>query len=149
ATHAFQLKSSKTYARYSTGSKEWDGGFGRKVLGETWVNHHGAHGKESTRGLIAPGMMDHPILRGIHDGDIWGPTDVYTVKLPLPGDSQPLVLGQVLENMKPTDKPVAGKKNDPMMPVAWIKTFMGAQGKSARVFTTTMGASQDLESEGL
>jgi hypothetical protein len=147
ATHAF--KGSKGFGRYSTGSKEWNGGFGRQVLGETWVNHHGAHGKESTRGLIAPGMADHPILRGIKDGDIWGPTDVYTVKLPLPGDCKPLVLGQVLEGMKPTDKPVAGKKNDPMMPVAWIKTFTGAEKKTARVFTTTMGASQDLESEGL
>jgi hypothetical protein len=67
----------------------------------------------------------------------------------LPGDCQPLVLGQVLEGMKPTDKPLAGAKNDPMMPVAWIKTFTGAEKKTARVFTTTMGASQDLQSEGL
>ena len=51
--------------------------------------------------------------------------------------------------MKPDDKPVAGKKNDPMMPVAWIKTFTAPAGKTARVFTTTMGASQDLSSEGL
>src|SRR5439155_16227354 len=91
----------------------------------------------------------HPILRGIGSGDVWGPTDVYEVKLPLPGDSKPLVLGQVLEGMKPDDKPVEGKKNDPMMPVAWTKTYNGKDGKAGRVFTTTMGASQDLESEGL
>ena len=36
-----------------------------------------------------------------------------------------------------------------MMPVAWIKTYTGEQGKTARVFTTTMGAATDLESEGL
>jgi type 1 glutamine amidotransferase len=151
ATHAFNLKGSKTYARYTSNSREpgWEGGFGRQILGETWVNHHGQHGKQSTRGVIAPGMEEHPILRGIKDGDIWGPTDVYTVRLPLPGDSKPLVLGQVLEGMKPTDKPVADKKNDPMMPIAWTKTYTGAQGKTGRVFTTTMGASQDLESEGL
>jgi len=147
ATHAF--KGSRSYGRYTTGSKEWNGGFGRQVLGETWVDHHGRHGKESTRGLLAPGMENHPVVRGIHDGDIWGPTDVYKVKLPLPGDCKPLVLGQVLEGMKPTDKPLAGPKNDPMMPVAWIKTFTGAEKKTARVFTTTMGASQDLQSEGL
>ena len=51
--------------------------------------------------------------------------------------------------MKPTDKPVEGKKNDPLMPVAWTKSYKSAAGKSARVFATTMGASQDLESEGL
>ena len=148
ATHAFNLKPGKTYARYSWTSKEWDGGFGRQVLGETWIAHHGDHGKQSTRGIIAPGAKGHPILRGIQDGDIWGPTDVYRVRLPLPGDSKPLVLGQVLEGMSPTDKPVTGPKNDPMMPVAWVKTFTGKSGKPARIFTTTMGASQDLVSEG-
>jgi hypothetical protein len=51
--------------------------------------------------------------------------------------------------MHPTDKPVAGPQNEPMMPVAWIKTFNAPSGKVARVFTTTMGASQDLLSEGL
>jgi hypothetical protein len=35
-----------------------------------------------------------------------------------------------------------------MMPVAWTKTFTGKAGKPARVFATTMGASQDLLSEG-
>jgi type 1 glutamine amidotransferase len=149
ATHAFNLKS-KTYARYSWQSKEWDGGgFGRRILGETWVSHHGHHGKESTRGVIALGQEKHPILRGIKDGAIWGPTDVYGVNLPLPGDSKPLVLGQVLEGMKATDKPVSGKKNAPLMPIAWIKTYQSESGKTGRVFTTTMGASQDLESEGL
>ena len=71
------------------------------MLGETWINHHGHHGKQSTRGIIAPGAQEHPILRGIKDGDIWGPTDVYRVRLPLPGDSKPLVLGQVLKGMTP------------------------------------------------
>jgi hypothetical protein len=50
--------------------------------------------------------------------------------------------------MKPTDGPVAGKKNEPMMPLAWIKTWTGAEGKASKVFTTTMGSAQDLESEG-
>jgi type 1 glutamine amidotransferase len=146
ATHAFNLKS-KTYAKYSWNSKAWDGGFGRRVLGDTWVNHHGQHGKESTRGIIAPGARDHPILRGINDGDIWGPTDVYEVHVP--ADCMRLVLGQVLAGMKPSDEPVSGKKNQPMMPVAWCKTYVTEQGKKARVFATTMGAATDLESEGL
>jgi hypothetical protein len=149
ATHAFDLKTSKTYARYTWDSKDWDGGFGRQVLGETWVSHHGDHGKQSTRGVLTKEQANHPILRGLKDGDIWGPTDVYGVRLPLPGDSKPLVLGQVLEGMQPADKPVTGPRNDPMMPIAWVKTYTGAAGKAARVFTTTMGASQDLQSEGL
>jgi hypothetical protein len=149
ATHAFNIKPGNAYSRYSYNSKEWPGGFGRQVLGETWVSHHGQHGKQSTRGVLARDNEKHPVVRGIKDGDIWGPTDVYGVHLPLPGDSKPLVLGEVLEGMKPFDKPMAGKQNDPMMPVAWVKTYAPSVGKTARVFTTTMGASQDLLSEGL
>ena len=148
ATHAFAQKS-KTYAKYHWQDKETNGGFGRWALGETWISHHGDHGKQSTRGIITKGHENHPIVRGLKDGDIWGPTDVYGVRLPLPDDSNELVLGQVLEGMKPTDKPVTGKKNDPMMPIAWTKGYKTENGKTGRAFTTTMGASQDLESEGL
>ena len=147
ATHAFQITKSKTFARYDWRSKEWDGGFGRQVLGETWINHHGEHARESTRGVIAKGMEGNPIVRGVED--LWGPTDVYEVRLPLPGDSKPVIMGQVLEGMSPKDKPLAGKKNDPMMPVAWTKTYTGAKGKTARVFASTFCCAQDLECEGL
>jgi type 1 glutamine amidotransferase len=139
ATHAFDLKTSATYRRYSWNSKEWDGGFGRQVLGETWIAHHGKHGVQSTRGIIVTGQEKHPILRGIPSGTIWVPTDVYKVRLPLPDGTQPLVLGEVLEGMNPSDAPVAGKQNDPMLPVAWTRTYT-----SARIFTTTMGSAQDL-----
>lgn len=148
ATHAFRYRegSASRFRHYDFRSQTWEGGFGRQVLGETWISHHGRHGVQSTRGVIVDAMRDHPAVRGCED--IWGPSDVYTVRLPLPGDSQPLVLGQVLEGMKPSDKPAAGA-NDPMMPVAWIRTFTGRSGKPARVFTTTMGAAVDLENEGL
>ncbi len=149
ATHAFAFKKGATYARYSWDSKEWDGGFGRQILGETWISHHGQHGKQSTRGIIAPEGKEHPILRGIKDGDIWGPTDVYRIRLPLPHGIQPLVLGQVLQGMKSTDEPVSGAVNSPMMPIAWIKSSKGEKAQPGRVFTTTMGASQDFQSQGL
>src|SRR5262245_36516581 len=100
ATHAFNLKKDSPYfAKYHWSNK--DGGWGRKVLGETWVSHHGAHGSQATRGIIAKGQENHPILKGIKDGDVFGPSDVYGVNVPLPGDSQPLVLGQVVAGMKP------------------------------------------------
>jgi hypothetical protein len=148
ATHAFDLKSSGNYRRYSWNSKEWDGGFGRQVLGETWIAHHGRHGLQSTRGIVVKGQERHPILRGIQSGAIWVPTDVYRVRLPLLDGAQPLVLGEVLEGMNSADAPASGQQNDPMMPVAWTRTFTGAQAKPARVFTTTMGSAQDLLSEG-
>lgn len=148
ATHAFNLrKESPFFTKYQWNNKE--GGFGRKVLGETWISHHGGHGTQATRGVIAEGQENHPIVKGLKAGDIFGPTDVYGVRLPLPGDSLPIVLGQVLTGMKATDPPLQGSKNEPMMPIAWTRTYKGEAGKTARVFTTTMGASQDLASEGL
>ena len=150
------------YADGYTGPRPgWDGGFGRAVLGERWIAHHGHHKHESTRGVIAPGASAHPIARGIGSGDIWGPSDVYRVRLPLPGDARPLVLGQVLQRrgeldeedpffgMRPDDGPPVADKNDPMMPIAWSKTYQIPDGRLGKVFATTLGASTDLVSEGV
>jgi trehalose utilization protein len=146
ATHAFEIEKGKRYARYSWSSKEagWEGGFGRRVLGETWIAHHGEHGKQSTRGRIVPEQKANPILRGIGDGEIWVPTDVYEVRLPLPAGCVPLVSGEVLTGMSQTDAAVQGKANEPMLPVAWTNTYNGA-----RVFTATMGSAEDFSSEAL
>lgn len=149
STHAFAYNRDKQspYAKYDfRGNSEWPGGFGQQVLGETWINHHGHHAVESTRGIINEPQKDHPILRGVTD--IWGPTDVYGLRN-YPDDATTLVFGQVLSGMNPTDGPVAGPKNDPMMPVAWTRLHRNEAGKTNRIFTTTMGASTDLESAGL
>ena len=144
ATHAFNYRKHRDspYAKYSAQNREFKGGYGRQVLGETWINHYGRHQRESTRGLIAKGMENHPIVKGAED--IWGPTNVYEIKT-LSGDSKPLIMGQVLVGMDPKDKPNTKKK---LMPVAWTKTYTGEKGKTARVFTTTMGSGYDLKSEG-
>ena len=147
ATHAFELKTSPTYARYTWNNP--DGGFGRLVLGETWINHHGEHGKQSTLGVIDPNAAQHPILRGIHAGDLWSPSDVYEVRLPLPGDSRVLVRGEVLAGMHPSDPAAPGPVNDPMMPVVWVKSYTGSEGRTSRVFVTTMGTSEDFLREGM
>ena len=147
ATHAFNI-SGGAYKKYSWGNKDkdYDGGFGRQVLGETWVAHHGSHGKEGTRGIVTNGEDSNPILKGIDVGSIFGTTDVYTAKPA--GDSKVLVFGEVTETLKPDSKAVAGKKNDPMMPVAWTKTYKTESGKTAKIFTTTMGCADDLSHEG-
>lgn len=148
STHAFKYEVNKAspYAKYDWHSTVWPGGFGRQVLGETWVAHHGNHGRESTRGVIHEAFKGHPILRGV--ADLWGPTDVYAITQ-LPADAQVLVWGQVLAGMKPEDPPVAGPKNSPMMPLVWIRNYTGENGRTAKVLTTTMGAAVDLENEGL
>ena len=166
ATHAFAYppNSESRFAKYSWNNKDaaYEGGFGRQILGETWVSHWGWHGKQATRGLIASTAKKHPILKGIKDGDIFGPTDVYEVRLPQPTGYEPLIMGQVLKSMNTQDEPSGtetdpktGKvrdRNQPMMPVAWVKTYKSASGKEGRVFTTTMGGAmsgaRDWDSEG-
>ncbi len=164
ATHAFKFDKPGAYQNYSFNSNDpaFKNGFGKQVLGETWVNHHGGHGSQSTLGLLATEAAGNPILRGIKDGDIWGSTDVYAVNLPIAG-ATPLIMGQVLSGMKPSDPPAPGTedpvtkkmsgKNFPMMPVAWTRSYTGPSGKAARVFNTTMGGamsgSHDWDSAGL
>ncbi|WP_299549511.1 ThuA domain-containing protein [Seonamhaeicola sp.] len=102
ATHAFNFEdggipsSYKHYGNFYETEGAWKGGFGRLVLGEKWISHHGVHRHQSTKGIAAPEAQNHPILNGIADGEIWGPSDVYGVRLPLPGDSKPIVLGQAI-----------------------------------------------------
>lgn len=148
STHAFAYSRNKQspYAKFDWQNKEWPGGFGQQVLGETWVNHHGDHGKESTRGIINDEFKSHPILRGVTD--IWGPSDVYGV-IHLPASASVLVRGQVLSGMQPGDPPLAGPKNHPMMPLVWLPQYTSESGKTNRILASTMGAATDLESAGL
>ena len=180
ATHAFKfdidaVKSS--YAHYGNSyeaNNVWKGGFGKLILGEKWIAHHGAHGRQSTLGIVPEVYRDHPVFKGILPGTIWGATDVYAVRLPMSEDVVPLLLGQVTERKGPYDKldPFFGMRpsdsepativkrknekgdtlsidlNEPMMPIAWIKNYQIPKGKKGKVFATTMGASTDLVAEG-
>ncbi|MGL4419425.1 MAG: ThuA domain-containing protein [Gemmataceae bacterium] len=143
STHAFANPKSEKYAKYHWQSKVpgWEGGFGRTILGETWVAHHGHHGKEGTRGILNPDKANHPILRGIANGDVYGTSDVYTA-MP-PADCNILINGEVTESFAFDAKATAGEKNKPMMPISWTRTV-----NNARIFTTTMGASEDFSYEG-
>ncbi len=166
STHAFNMDKNSSYAHYGNyynGEKEaWKDGFGRLVLGEHWISHHGQHKVQSARGIFAEGAEQSPILRGINSGDIWGPSDVYGVRMPLPGDSKPLVLGQVVnrENnspdqedvfygMRESDSTPDNSKNDPMMPIVWTKSYQHPEGQTGQALVTTMGASTDIVNTAL
>jgi type 1 glutamine amidotransferase len=143
ATHAFQIKRTDAkFAKYHWQNKgEYVGGFGRQVLGETWVSHYGTNHKQSSRLVLEPSQASHPILRGVKD--VWVQSGGYTAD-PL----QPSVIlarGQILNGMTPDSPPAPDKQ---VMPVAWARTYTGASGKAGRVFTTTHGASEDLLNEG-
>lgn len=143
STHAFNFRKHKTYAKWSfRAGGDTAGGYGRQVFGETWAGHYGRHNRESTRGVIAKGAENDPIVKGCED--IWGPSDVYGIRT-LHGKCKPLIMGLVLSGMKPKDEPNPKKKP---VPIAWTKTYTGETGKAAKVFATTMGHGGDLKSEG-
>ncbi len=172
ATHAFMFKEGSDsnyqhYGNYYNGDKtEWKDGFGRFVLGENWVAHHGHHKHQSQKGMVFEEARPHPIMNGIKDGDIWGASDVYEVRLPLPGDAQPLVYGLVMNRagdyneediffgMQPSDSEIA-KVNDQekqvnqvKMPIAWTKSYQLPSGQPGKAFTSTVGAANDFLIEG-
>lgn len=132
------------------------GGFGKRVLGETWLTHWGRHKVEATRGVIEESQKRNPLLRGITS--IFGDTDVYEAYPP--SDATVLVRGLVLNGMTPDSTPADYRKqrstdkqeqgvNDPPMAVAWTRLHKNDNGTTNRILTTTMGSATDLESEGL
>jgi hypothetical protein len=143
ATHAFQiLRKDAKFLKYTwKHGAEYPGGFGRQILGETWVSHYGKNHAQSSKLLLQADQATHPILRGVKD--VWVQSGGYTAA-PIEG-SQILAMGQILDGMTPDSPPAAGKE---LMPVAWYRTYTTPSGKSGRVFTTTHGASEDLLNEG-
>lgn len=145
ATHSFNYTRNKQspYAKFDFGSKEWPGGFGQQLLGETWISHHGNHKSESARGVIEGVNLDHPILKGVKD--IWGPSDVYGIKH-LPRGATVLVHGLTLKGMQPDSLPNYEKS---LMPMIWLKDYQLDGGRQGMGLTATIGAAVDLESEDL
>ena len=154
STHAFNaIAKDSPFASWNHNNL---GGFGKRVLGETWVTHWGKHKVEATRGTIEPAERNNPLLRGITD--LFGDTDVYEAYPP--ADATILVRGIVLQTLAPDSAPAVYRKpratdkqeqgvNDPPMPVVWTRLHKNESGTTNRILTTTMGSATDLENEGL
>lgn len=139
ATHAFQGKGTFGSLPY--------GDFGLKVLGETWVSHHGNHKQQGARGVIEAAHAEHPILRGVKD--VFAPSDVYGVTHLTDADKI-LMRGAVTESLDPKSANIAGDKNSPMQPFAWVHEYTRPNGEGkGKSFCTTGGASVDLVNEDL
>ncbi len=140
ATHAFTGPA-------ATGDFKWSE-FGIKILGEKWVSHHGNHKVEGTRSMIEAANAKHEVLNGV--GEIFGPSDVYGVANLDPNAATILLRGIVTETLDPASKAVAGKKNEPMMPLAWLREYTAPNGTTkGKAFCTTMGSSTDFADEDL
>ena len=147
-THAFnKLQGKYAYYNFNSRNKEYDWGFGRQILGETWrpqegAGHYGRNHQFSTRMFVVPEQKDHPVVRGVKDMHTLA--GAYSA-VPIKGS---VILGknQVLDSMKPDGKPV---ENKPPSPSIWVREYQSASGKKGRVFCSTQGASEDIISEGV
>lgn len=153
STHIFNFPKESPWAKWSWNHE--NGGFGKEVLGETWISHWGKHKLEATRGVVEVGQEENPILNGV--ADIFGDSDVYEAAPP--EDATVLLRGVVLKGMEKDGEPADYSKkradgeeqkiNEPAMPVAWTREVKNDAGTTNKVFTTTMGAATDLRDEGL
>jgi hypothetical protein len=154
STHAFSgIPKDSPFVAYNWNNQ---GGFGKNVLGETWVSHWGNHKGEATRTAVEAGAENLAILNGV--GAIFGDTDVYEAYPP--ADAVVLLRGQVLKGMgkddplsertkkRATDKQEQGI-NSPAMAVAWTRLVPNAGGTKNHVLTTTMASASDLVDESL
>lgn len=153
STHAFNgYPKDSPFASWNFNN---NGGWGRKVLGETWVSHWGNHKKEATKGIIEAANASQAVLRGV--SDLFANTDVYEAAPP--ADATILVRGQILQGMTPDTAPASYRKataakmeqdvNSPMMPVAWLRVVKNDAGTENKILASTMGAATDLANEGL
>jgi hypothetical protein len=154
STHAFNgFAADSPWAKWNYNNK---GGFGKQVLGETWLTHWGRHKIEATRTVTEASATGTPLLRGV--GTIFADTDVYEAYPP--ADATILMRGLVLQGMAADSAVATYEKarqpdkmrqgvNDPPMAVVWTRTNTNENGRTNRILTTTLGSATDFEDEGL
>ncbi|MFT4549905.1 MAG: hypothetical protein ACI8XO_004440 [Verrucomicrobiales bacterium] len=140
SSHAFKIPKGSTYYKYDFRypGDEFKNGFGEQILGNTWVGHYGRNHQQGTRIQILPEQKSHAILRGVKDGAFTHaggyngiPADDFTVLT----NSQPLV--SMEKDAKPDEK-------KPPVASTWTRHYKSKDGKPARVFHSTQGASEDI-----
>ncbi|MCH2115365.1 MAG: ThuA domain-containing protein [Pirellulales bacterium] len=143
ATHGFSIPRDSPFAKYGEtyDGEDYLGGFGRQILGETWVGHHGHNHRSSTRLDIVREKSNHPILRGVKD--MWVQCGGYHADPLLP--CEVLAMAQPLVGMEQDSGP---DRNFKPVPGAWTRSYQSESGTVGRVFTSTYGASNDIENDG-
>jgi len=146
STHAFKNSGNANWEHYGYNykgeHKAWHGGFGKLILGETWVGHYGKNHKQASKLILEETQKEHPILSGVDEA--WAQCGGYKA-FPEKMNATVLARGRILKGMTPNAEPDLTKQD---LPVAWIRQYKLESGASGRVFTTTHGASEDLLSDG-
>jgi hypothetical protein len=142
STHAFRIPKERKFYLYDFRypGEEFHMGFGRQVLGETWVNHYGKNHVQSSILMPEQENKDHPVLIGV--GAMHTQAGGYTA-YPIEG-SKVLARGIILNGM---NKDASIDTSKELMPVVWARDYTSKSSKVARILTTTQGASEDIIDE--
>ena len=154
ATHSFSYngKVESPYKKYGSTTKTppLKGALAGKCWAKPGSPTTPPMAKPARAALFAPGAVERPHSSrnqgwrnlGNHRR-LWGPP-------PAASQLQDPALGQVIEGGKPEGKRLRETKPSttiPCIPVAWTRTYSLTEGKTGRVFTTTMGSAGDLQNE--
>lgn len=146
STHAFNGQEGKwSILNYNYKGDDYNGGIGKQVFGNTWdkVNgqsHYGKNHKEGGVYTAEESAKDHVIMTGIDS--FFAYNGAY--KSQPPADATKIAKVQVLRTFHRSDK-VNTKR--PEVNAGWTRDFYTAPSgakKDARVFYTSIGASEDF-----
>ncbi len=147
STHCFNRQGgSWKKLNFNYRGKDYQGGFGRQVFGNTWnkatgQSHYGDnHGEGGVYTAVAS-AKEHPIMMGVNA--FHGYSGAY--KSQPPADATPLIEVQVLNTFEPSDDINTNKAK---VNAGWTRSHYTApsgERKTARVVYTSIGASEDLK----
>jgi len=149
STHCFNGQKGKwEKLNYNYTGKDYFGGLGEQIFGNTWhkergQSHYGSNHVMGCRITPDPVGKNHPILKGVKR--IHAYSGAY--KSQPPPDATPLLEVQVLNTFHPSDDI---NKEKPVVNAGWTRdSYVAPSGetKKARVVYASYGASEDLLSE--
>lgn len=149
STHAFNGQKGKwKKLNFNYTGKEYFGGLGEQIFGNTWdkergQSHYGSNHVMGCRITPDASAAGHPILKGIER--IHAYSGAY--KSQPPADATPLLEVQVLNTFHPSNDINADK---PIVNAGWTRdSYVSPSGatQKARVVYASYGASEDLLSE--
>ena len=143
ATHAFQIKRPEArFRKFDWQNKEeFAGGFGRQVLGETWVSHYGRNHRQSSRLLLQTDQASPPDPAG-RQGRVGRVRRVHCRS-----DAREHHPGPRPDPRWHDAGLAAGARQESHAGGVVPHLHLGIR-TMGRVFTTTHGASEDLRNDG-
>ena len=144
ATHAFQIKRPDAkFLKFDWQNKgDFTGGFGRQILGETWVSHYGTNHKMSSRLILEPSQAGHPGAAR-REGRLGAVGRLH--RRSAAAEHHP---GARTDPQRHDGGFAAGGRQERDAGGLGAQLHGRRRARAGRVFTTTHGASEDLLNEG-